>query len=150
MEEPGGIQSRRKFSSSFRSRPSARRWGQLPHVDRDVEERAPGAADELPLRGLDLGVEAAQGAAAGAGVVVLDEVEIEAALLGPAGAVEDLEEEAALVAVDVGLDEHHAGQGGGREPHRASSASSRCRYRPYSDWARAAASRASSSAESQP
>ena len=42
-------------------------------VDRHVEDLAEDGADQLPLRVAELGVEAAQGAADGEGVVVLDE-----------------------------------------------------------------------------
>src|SRR4051812_42849689 len=67
-------------------------------VDGDVEDLAAGAADELRLPRLGLEVDPAQRSLAGARVVVLDEVDVNAEL-APGVTAERLEHEAALVAV---------------------------------------------------
>src|SRR5204863_392279 len=66
-----------------------------------------GAADELGLPGSGLEVHAAQRAAARARVVVLHELGLDAELL-PHVRAEGLDEEAALVAVDCGLEQQDA------------------------------------------
>ena len=76
-------------------------------VDGDVEDRAARAADQLRLARLGLEVEAAQGALRRARVVVLDELDVDAEL-GPGVAAVGLDHEAALVAVDLGLEQDDA------------------------------------------
>ena len=81
-------------------------------VEHHVADRPAGAAHELGLAGIGLEVEAAQGAAPAAGVVVLHEGDVDAERgisVLPVG----LDEEAALVPVHVGLDEDEP-----REPRR--------------------------------
>ena len=89
-------------------------------VDGDVVDLAEGSADELALGPGKLGVEAAQGAAARAAVVVLDEAGSEAGrgvFLGVPG----LEEEASIIAVHGRFDEQDFGQGRGRDPQARAS-----------------------------
>ena len=74
-------------------------------VDGDVEDLAPGAADQLRLAGLGLEVDPPQRRPRGARVVVLDELDVDPQL-GPGVAAVGLDHEAALVAVDLGLEQH--------------------------------------------
>ena len=106
-----------------------------PQVDRDVPHLAAHAADQLALRVLDLVVEAAQHAAAGARMIVLHERGVDSGG-GERARVPGLEKEAAVVAADDGLDQPHVGNRGRRDlhhglPHRTSgSRRSASRYWP--------------------
>jgi hypothetical protein len=76
-------------------------------IDRDVEDLAAGAADQLRLPPLGLEVDPSQRPLRAARVVVLDELDLDAEL-APGLAAVGLEHEAALVAVDDGLDQGDA------------------------------------------
>jgi hypothetical protein len=78
-----------------------------PQVDGDVPDRAAQAANELRLARGGLEVEPAQDAAARARVVLLHELEVHPQL-APRVVAERLDEEPAVVAVHVGLDEDEA------------------------------------------
>src|SRR6476619_5076557 len=73
----------------------------------DVPDPPPQAADELRLSGRGLKVQPAKDVARGAGVVVLDEVDLDAEL-APGVVTESLDEEAALVSMNLRLDQRHA------------------------------------------
>ena len=103
--KPTGTKSWRwRSSSSTCALPLAVGRRVAAQVDGDVEDLAAGAADQLRLAGLGLEVEAAQGALRGARVVVLDELDLDAEL-GPGVAAVGLDHEAALVAVDLRLEQ---------------------------------------------
>ena len=110
--KPTGTYSSRMLSSSSSTRlPLPVRRRAPAQVDGHVEDPPAGAAHELGDAGADLEVHAAQHPAAGARVVVLDE-----AIAGGypqrswAVLAVGLHEEAALVAVDGGLDHDEAGE----------------------------------------
>jgi hypothetical protein len=87
--------------------PLAEVWRRAADVYGDIPDRAARDRDELCLRLLQLIMQSSQGAAHGAGMIVLDE-----GLVDPRGGVARLlpalEEEPARVAEDAGLDEQHA------------------------------------------
>jgi hypothetical protein len=88
--------------------PLAERGRVAPQVDGDVPDAPPRAADQLRLSGeVVLEVQPAQDPGARAGVVVLDEVGGDPGRAPRLGAV-GLDEEAAVVAVDVGLERDDA------------------------------------------
>ena len=76
-------------------------------VDGDVPDPPPQAADQLRLPGLGLEVQAAEDPGAGARVVVLDELDVDPEL-GPGVRAERLDQEAALVAVHLRLEQDEA------------------------------------------
>src|SRR2546423_3583781 len=78
-----------------------------PQVHRHVPDPPAQAAHELRLAGAGLKVQPAKGAASRTRVGVLQELRLHAQLT-PAGLAEALEEKAALVAVDLGLDQDDA------------------------------------------
>src|SRR5215203_556124 len=98
------------------SYPLAESGGVRADVHGHVEDLALDGAHELSLGLAELGVEAAQRAADGEGVVVLEEVLGQAAVAELALVI-GLQEEAALVAEDGRLDQGHAGYGGGKKFH---------------------------------
>src|SRR4051812_24153482 len=101
--------------------PTLERRGSRPHVDRDIEDGAHGATDQLvlPVR-LVLPVNAAQRASAFVvGNAALHEITSRAMRLEQAG-VEGTREEAALVAEALGLDDPYAHERRLGEAHQAS------------------------------
>src|SRR5256886_13835056 len=80
-----------------------------PDVHGDVEDLAAHRAHQLALRPRSLRMQPAQRSPQRAGMVVLHEIVGDAALPVPLG-VEGLQEEAARVAEDIGLDDHHPRQ----------------------------------------
>ena len=99
--------------------PPAVGGGGTAQVNRDVEDPAARAADELGLSGTGLEVEAPQRARPGARVVVLHELDADAQF-APGFGTEGLDQEAALVAVDLRLDQDKVRelrlQPGGHQP----------------------------------
>jgi hypothetical protein len=83
-------------------------------VDGHVEDLALHHAHELGLRVVDLEVKATQDALRGGGLVVLDELDVDATG-HEVGALVGLHEVAARVAVRLGVDDGHALDRGGRE-----------------------------------
>src|SRR5690606_26432572 len=71
-----------------------------------IVDRSAAHADQLALRAGPLEMQAAQYPAAGAGMVVLDERQVDAYLTVAFG-LEGLEEESALIAEHPGLDDQH-------------------------------------------
>ncbi len=101
------------FGGEFDGEVATEGGGADAEVDGDIEDGAVGAAYELAHGGSHiLVVEAAEDGLAGAGVVVLDEVGGEA-VLAEALLVVDLDEEAAFVTEEVGIDDEDAFEGGG-------------------------------------
>src|SRR3954470_13003995 len=78
-----------------------------PQVDRHVPDPPPKAAHELRLPRAGLKVEPAQGAAPRARVGVLHELHVDVQL-APVAFAEALQQKAALVDVDLGLDQYEA------------------------------------------
>src|SRR5690606_4931383 len=87
-----------------------------PKINRDVEDLSRRHAHELALRAAELIVQAAQRMAHGSTVVVLHELPIEP-VLDESALVPRLEEKAALVREDVGLDDQHVRYPGRRYFH---------------------------------
>lgn len=100
-------------------------------VHRHVEDAALDDPYELSLRLLDLVVQAAQHAFAGAGMVVLHEVHVEPGGLAEGLGVEALHEEAAGIPEDFRLDDQEAREAGFRHLHQNTfSSRRRSRYWP--------------------
>src|SRR5207244_8990333 len=98
--------------------PLAERGRAAAQVHDHVEDRAARTADELGHAAPDLEVHAADDPVARAGVVVLDEL-LQDPELGVYSAAVALVEEAALVAMDDGLDQHRPLKPG-FEPYQSS------------------------------
>ena len=94
------------LGAQLRSHPLAKRGRAAAQVHRHIEDRADGAAHELALGlGFELVVEAAQYAAAGAGVVVLAEGDWGAHCFIKVALIPALEKEAPLIAKHLRCDQ---------------------------------------------
>ena len=110
--------------------PSAERRRAAADVDGDVEDLALDDADQLALRPPDLQMQAAQRAADRPRMVVLHERAGDAVLAVRVGVI-GLDEEAAVVVVDVGLDdERRPADRSGRRARQRSCSRTRNRYWP--------------------
>lgn len=86
-------------------------------IHHNVEHRAFYYAHQLGLRMLDLVVQSAQHVLHGARMVVLHEIRIAAGQLGEPAPVEALEKESSIVAIHLGFDDQHVGDGGVDQSH---------------------------------
>ena len=109
--------------------PTQKRRRAAPDVHGDIEDLASRNANQLRLLPAALEVESAQSGAAGPRVVVLNPRSLQAAFT-ERGRVVALQEEAAAVPVNRGIDDHHVGQSGAPHPGwSAQRPSSRTRFR---------------------
>ena len=115
-EADGDVELARRLVVELEALPLAVGRRRAAQVDDDVEDPPARAAHELRLAGADREVHPAQHALARARVVVLHERLVDA-VLGPDVRAVALEEEAARVAVDGGLEQHEAVEAGVEAAH---------------------------------